>query len=163
MSTRSANRAGARSSKKRPDRPPGRLASGALRGPACFLHEESSITCPPGWRRSSWNRRENIRSGRLVSNPDLLVLSPTQLHPGGVDVHAARPRGARVGGRDGFDKLYLALLLPDHRSLRHAHCGFDAQSNGAGGALAVRGRMAVLAARGLLYLFLLLGAVPSTS
>src|SRR5262245_8575943 len=76
----------------------------------------------------------------------LLVLPPAELHSGGADVHAARPRAARPDRRTGLAELYLALLLPDHRSRRGGGgCG-DAEGRRAGDRLAVRGGMAVLVA-----------------
>ena len=77
----------------------------------------------------------------------LLVLSPAELRSGGGDVHAARAGAAQAVRRCGFRQLHLALLLPYHRSGdRHRRAG-DAQGDGAGRALAVRVRVAVLAAR----------------
>ena len=134
--------------RKDPDRPSGRFASGALRGPACARRALDHLSTGMAAGHPG-NRRENIRRGRLVSGswtywyfhlPNFIL--------GGVDVRAISARGAGVGGRDEFDELYLAFLLPDHRSLRNVHCGFDTQGDGAGGALAVRGGLAVLVARG---------------
>src|SRR5215510_1034462 len=80
--------------------------------------------------------------------PGLLVLPPAELRSGGADVHAARPRPARADRRAGFLELHLALLLPHHRPGRRAHRADHAESRGAGRRLAVRRRLAVLAARG---------------
>ena len=49
--------------------------------------------------------------------------------------------------RAGLVELHLALLLPHHRSVRRARRAGDAEGRGAGGRLAVRRRLAVLAAR----------------
>src|SRR5262245_58458630 len=88
-------------------------------------------------------------SGEHTSAPDPVVLPPAELHSGGADVHAARPRLARADRGAGFVELHLALLLPHHRSVRRADRAGDAESRGAGRRLAVRRRVAVLAARGL--------------
>ena len=47
-----------------------------------------------------------------------------------------------------FEELHLALLLPHHRSGRRAGCAGHAEGGGARRAVAVRLRLAVLAARG---------------
>src|SRR5262245_1734676 len=83
-----------------------------------------------------------------TSAPEPVVLPPAELRSGGAHVHAARPRFARADRGAGFVHLHLALLLPHHRSVRRAHRAGDAESRGAGRRLAVRRRVAVLAARG---------------
>ena len=84
-----------------------------------------------------------------AANPflSLLVLPPAELRSGGADVHAARARLLGADRRAGFVELHLALLLPHHRSGRRADRAGDAEGGGAGRDLAVRLRLAVLAAR----------------
>src|SRR5262245_26903624 len=91
-------------------------------------------------------RLTSIRHGHFKSDPELLVLPPAELHSGGADVYLARTSLARVDGRAGLLELHLAVLLPHHRSLRRAHLVRDAEGHGAGGGVAVRCGLAVLAA-----------------
>ena len=88
---------------------------------------------------------EHIRGYRGIYR-HLLVLSHTQLHSGGIDVHDACPGGAQFDGGSGFAELYLAVFLQGHRSGYRRIFARDAQGYGAGCPLAVRIRVAVLVA-----------------
>ena len=76
----------------------------------------------------------------------LLVLSHSQLHSGSVDVHNARPGVAQLHGRFGLTELHMAVFLQGYRSSYRRIFYRDAQGYGAGCPLAVRIRVAVLAA-----------------
>src|SRR5262245_3160994 len=97
-------------------------------------------------RASSHCCRESFGRER-ISLPDLLVFPPAELRSGGADVHAARPRPARTDPGDRLDQLHLAVLLPHHRPIRCPDRTHHAEGRGSGGALVVRRRLAVLAAR----------------
>ena len=56
-------------------------------------------------------------------------------------------------------RFFCRITDPVVARVRAGH----AQGDGAGGGVAVRGRVVVLAARALLYVFLILGAVPQSS
>src|SRR5262245_31575416 len=92
-------------------------------------------------------RLNSMLHGHFKSDPELLVLPPAELHSGGADVHVARTSLARVDRWAGVLELHLALLLPDHRPLRGTHRAGDTQGHRAGGGVAVRSGLAVLAAR----------------
>ena len=77
----------------------------------------------------------------------LLVFPPAELRSGDADVHVAWPRNSRAVRGRRLAELYLAVFLPDHRSGRCRRFRGDAESGGTDRALAVRLRLAVLAAR----------------
>src|SRR5712692_806503 len=84
--------------------------------------------------------------GRLESAPDLLVLPAAELRSGGTDVHPARPRTTRPDRAAGLIELHLAVLLPSYGPCRRGGCARHAKGGRPGGGVAVRGRLAVLAA-----------------
>ena len=141
------------------------LASGALRGPASFAGAiVSRSLAVDGTRRSSLAIAvESIRLGRSRSHrtywyfhlPNFILAALMYTLLGrallGLMVEAE------------FAELHLAVLLPHHRSGRRADRAGDAEGDRAGGDLAVRRRLAVLAARRPALPVPVLGAVPRTS
>ena len=83
--------------RKTSDRPYGPIAAGPYGAPLLFaalsvhLRQTSAAVMVP--------RCGSSCSGHVLSDPDLLVLSPAELRSGGADVHAARPRLARADRR----------------------------------------------------------------
>src|SRR6266849_8587409 len=89
---------------------------------------------------------EHIRGYRGIYR-HLLVLSHTQLHSGGIDVHDACPGAAQFDGGSGFAELHLAILLPDHRSRDRRPLDRDPEGHPSPRAVAIRLRLDVLVAR----------------
>ena len=77
--------------RKRPPTACATIGSGVLRDPAFFLQRRCRCeACAP----SPFCRRLKRATIRGQSHSDLLVFSAAELHSGGADVHAARPRAA---------------------------------------------------------------------